>query len=234
MTHEELAELLPAYVLDALNPEEARRVEAHLQTCEICRRDLGAFRQTTAELAVATAPMSPPSQVRTRIMSAIRPPAQVLSLTRSWAVGVAAAAAAVVIVAALTVASFSRQVALLQQRIAAQEQVLAILAGPTAKSSVLSGSVEASVRFVYDPARGEGALVVSNLRDPGQQFIYQLWLIAGAVPESAGVFRPHAGRPIILPVSADFTRFQAVAISIERAPLGAARPTTTPILLARI
>ncbi len=234
MTHEESAELLPAYVLDALSPEEARSVEAHLQTCEICRRDLGSFRQTTAQMAVATISAAPPAQVRDQIMSAIRPPAQVLSLPRSWAVGVAAAAAAVVIVAALTVASFSRQVALLQQRIAAQEQVLAILAGPTAKSSVLSGSVEASVRFVYDPARGEGALVVSNLRDPGQQFIYQLWLIAGAVPESAGVFRPQAGRPIILPVRADFTRYQAVAISIERAPLGAARPTTTPILLARI
>ena len=234
MTHEELAELLPAQALDALSPEESRAVETHLQTCEICRRDLASLHQTTAQMAVATSPATPPAQLRRRIMSAIRPQAPVLSLPRRWAIGLAAAAAAVVVIATLSVASFSRQVALLQQRIAAQERVLGILASPSAKTSVLAGSIEAGVRFVYDPARQQGALIVTDLRDPGRQSVYQLWLVAGAAPESAGVFRPATGRPVVIPVRADFTKYQAVAISVERAPFGAVQPTTTPILVGKI
>jgi len=168
------------------------------------------------------------------MLAAIHPQPRTITIPRGWAIGLAAAAAALVIVASLTAARFSREVVLLEQRVARQEQILSVLTGPAAKTAVLAGVVQANVKFVYDPSRGEGALVVTDLRDPGRQQVYQLWLVAGSTPESAGVFRPEAGRPIVVPVRADFTKYQAVAISIERAPFGASQPTTTPILTGRI
>lgn len=234
MRHEEARDLLASYAIGALSADEAQDLESHVQTCAQCRRELESLRQVTAELAAAVPAVPPPPELRTRVMGAIGQRADVILLPRRWAIGLAAAAA-VVIVALLSMSlSLNRQLTAIQQRLAAQEQVLALLAGPTAKTSTLKGSVEASVRFVYDPARKQGALIVSDLRDPGAGFVYQLWLVAGTEPQSAGVFRPVPGRPIIVPVAADFTRYQAVAISVERGPSGAPRPTSTPILVGTI
>jgi hypothetical protein len=142
-------------------------------------------------------------------------------------------AVALILLAGIGIALNQRLTAL-QERLTTQEQVLVLLASPSAKAVSLTGSVPANVRFVYDPDRKQGALVVTDLRDPGAAFVYQLWLVAGQQPESAGVFRPAPGRAIIVPVAADFIRYQVVAISVERAPLGARRPTTTPILAGAI
>jgi anti-sigma-K factor RskA len=234
VTHEAARELLPVYALDALETAEAREVEMHLLTCEICRRELSQMRETTASLAAAEPQVAPPRHLREQIVAAIRPQPEVVIIPRLWAIGAAAAAAALIIVASLAASRFSHEVSLLQQRVARQEQILSVLTGPGAKTTALAGSVQANVKFVYDPARGQGALVVMDLRDPGRQQVYQLWLISGTTPESAGVFRPEAGRPVVVPVRADFTRYQAVAVSIERAPFGALRPTTNPILVGRI
>jgi anti-sigma-K factor RskA len=234
MTHESLRDLLPAYALNALTPDETRSVGAHLETCELCRGELAMLQETASQLADAITQVAAPPYLRRQILEAVHPQPRVIAIPRDWAIGLAAAAVAIIVATVLTAARFGQEAELLKQRIAAQEHVLAILAGPAAKTTVLTGSIEAGVRFVYDPARGQGALVVADLRDPGRQLVYQLWLVAGAGPESAGVFRPAPGRPVVIPVRADFGKYQAVAISIERAPFGAAQPTTTPILVGRI
>lgn len=249
MTHQELRDLLPAYALDALDPDDARAVQAHLAACPECLRELASLRETAARLAAGVAVMPPPAALKSRIMRSIEAetpgeaPAPTIPLRprRPWPQVVAALAAALAVIMtgvslSLTrrVGTLGEQVSTLSERLATQEHVLALLASPSAKTASLAGSVQASVRFVYDPARGQGVLVVSDLRDPGAEFVYQLWLVAGQTPESAGVFRPAVGRPIIVPVQADFSRYQAVAISIERGPSGAARPSASPILLATL
>lgn len=242
MTHEELRELIPAHALDALSPEEAREVEAHLRTCDECRADLTAFQEVSSDLARGIPMVDPPAGLRERILDAIqseaiqsevRPRAKVVAFPRIWTLALAAAAAVAIVLAGIAV-SLNQRLATLNERLAAQEQVLVLLASPSTKTATLAGSVQAKVRFVYDPVRRQGALIVSDLGDPGSEFVYQLWLVAGQQPESAGVFRPVPGRPIIVPVAADFGRYQAVAISVERGPSGSPRPTTTPILAASI
>jgi len=233
VTHDELRESLAAYALHALAPVDAREVEAHLETCEECQRDLAVLRQIAGDLASGVAMANPPAALRARVLTAIQPAGARPAFPRAWALGFAVAAAAAVILAGINV-SLSRRLDTLSTRLATQEQVLALLASPTTKTATLTGSVQAKVRFVYDPDRKQGALVVSDLGDPGAEFVYQLWLIAGGEPQSAGVFRPVPGRPIIVPVAADFGRYQAVAISVERGPSGAPRPTTKPILVGTI
>jgi hypothetical protein len=234
VTHEQVRELLSAFALDALNPDEAHEVLAHLPTCEECRDELASLRQVTDALGTSVVQVSAPAALWASVLAAVRPSPGVVVLTRGWALGLAVGATGLIVVLAAATVSLDRRLAALSQRLAAEERVLPLLTAPSTKSVSLAGEVQAAARFIYDPALGQGALIVSNLRDPGREFVYQLWLVSGTRPESAGVFRPISGQPLVLPVAVDFTRYQAVAISVERAPFGAPQPTTTPILLGKI
>lgn len=241
MTHDELRDLIPAYALDALEPEAARAVEAHLPGCDECREALSSLQAVAAELAAGIAPVEPPAALRERVLAGVRPRSLAIAPSRLWRAGLAAAAALILILGGVTLVQVQRirtltaTMGTLSSRLAAQERALAVLGSPTSRTAALRGSVQANVRFVYDRAAGQGALVVSDLRDPGAGFVYQLWLVAGQEPQSAGVFRPIPGQPIVVPVNADFRRYQAVAISVERGPQGsAAGPTTVPILSGTI
>ena len=47
-THENTLAELGAYALDAIAPDERAAIEAHLKTCESCRAELTAMRETAA------------------------------------------------------------------------------------------------------------------------------------------------------------------------------------------
>ena len=266
MRHAQVQELLPAYALDALTPDERRAVEAHVQGCEECRRDLAAFATVTARMADSVMMATPPAALRSRILEAVRAeprvaeapvaapsprsvPSRAVRAPSGWAFGLAIAAAVVAVVTgvlsvllgqrlgALTaqLTRMDQQVTVLTNRLAQQEQLFAVVVNPAAKRATLAGAVLGDVQFVYDPSSRQGALIVRSLADPQQGFVYQLWLVArSGPPQSAGVFRPATGRSLVVPVAADFSRYTAVAISVERGPDGAPQPTATPILSATL
>lgn len=252
MTHDEVRDLLAGHALDALGYEDERAVESHLATCAECRRELATLREVAAGLAADAPAADPPAALKARIMRAtelearVEPPAEdvptVPQRPRPWLLAVAGLAAAIALIMGGLNYSLNRRVAALtsqinsfSERLNQQEQVLVLLASPSARTAALRGTaVQASVRFVYDPLRGQGALIVTGLRDPGADFVYQVWLITGQTPESAGVFRPVVGRSIVVPVKADFVRYQAIAISLELGPTGAPAPSGAPILLATL
>ena len=233
MSHDEIRESLPGYALRALAPEEVRDVEAHLAACEECRRELAVFEEAASSLAAGFAPEEPPAALRGRILDAARPRGRTVRLGRGWTVALAAAAAVIIVLGGIAV-SLEQRLTALTTRTASEAQVLALLADPASRVVTLSGSAAGSVRFVFDPTSGRGALVATGLRDPGPDLVYQLWLVAGATPRSVGVFRPASGTPVIVAVGADFPRYQAVAISVERGPNGAARPSAAPVLVGKL
>lgn len=51
MLHAEAAELLAAYALDAVEPDEAEQIEAHLENCPRCRSELQSHREVVGLLA---------------------------------------------------------------------------------------------------------------------------------------------------------------------------------------
>lgn len=53
MGHDEASELLGAYALDAVEPEEAAAVERHLESCPRCRDELRSHREVVGVLAYA-------------------------------------------------------------------------------------------------------------------------------------------------------------------------------------
>ncbi len=57
--HHEIEELLGAYALDALGPDEARAMAAHVATCPRCRAELDAHREMAAALGNTVVPLPP-------------------------------------------------------------------------------------------------------------------------------------------------------------------------------
>src|SRR5687767_15186390 len=51
MTHDQISELLGAYSLDAVDPDERELVEAHLLTCARCRAEVADHREVASLLA---------------------------------------------------------------------------------------------------------------------------------------------------------------------------------------
>ncbi len=72
MTCTELEELLGAYVLDAVTPEEREAAEAHLAQCPRCTQLLQEMRATVDFLPLAVPQVEPTPQLKERILSAVQ------------------------------------------------------------------------------------------------------------------------------------------------------------------
>src|SRR5205814_2524884 len=72
MDHDEIAELLGAYALDAVEPEEAEAVARHLETCPRCAQEVDEHREAAAALAFAgeTAPDGLWDRIQSRLEEA--------------------------------------------------------------------------------------------------------------------------------------------------------------------
>src|SRR5438552_15407067 len=70
--HQQYQEWLALHALDALEPAEARSLEAHLATCADCRAALSEWRDATGLLAHASTPKAPSDELRARILAAAR------------------------------------------------------------------------------------------------------------------------------------------------------------------
>ncbi|HET7771328.1 MAG TPA: zf-HC2 domain-containing protein, partial [Chloroflexota bacterium] len=64
-------ELLPAYVLDALDDAERRVVEEHLPDCPTCRLEVADLTAAADALAASATPVPPPPAARQRLMARI-------------------------------------------------------------------------------------------------------------------------------------------------------------------
>src|SRR5205823_3982185 len=69
-------DLVAAYVLGAVTPDEASLVEEHLATCAACRRLEGELREVAALLPVVAGERTPPPDLKARVMAAVRAEAQ--------------------------------------------------------------------------------------------------------------------------------------------------------------
>jgi anti-sigma-K factor RskA len=72
MTHEDYQGLLAASALSALNAEDAREVDAHLEGCAVCGSELNEWEHTAAILALEANPVEPSPEVRARILTGIK------------------------------------------------------------------------------------------------------------------------------------------------------------------
>src|SRR5271155_3002615 len=75
--HEQFADDLALYALDALRGEDRARVDEHLATCAACRLELERLRGDTALLALTAVGPRPPQRARQRLLDAVAGEARV-------------------------------------------------------------------------------------------------------------------------------------------------------------
>jgi anti-sigma-K factor RskA len=216
MEHRELQDLIPAHALDALEPDDAVLLEAHIDTCDDCRRELDELRETTALLAFATDPVEPPASLRARILEAVAEPAPARSRPRlrlaflRGAFSGALAVAAVALVVGIAVHERSSS-------------------SPSAEVRVLTGSAQGAV--IRDGSSSK--LVLANLQAPEAGHTYEAWLIgANGKPVPAGTFSS-AGKTLVFDLKGDAGKAKTVAITVEPAG-GSKAPTTVPFASASL
>src|SRR5579864_4152474 len=147
MTHDEAAELLGAYALDAVDRDEAEEIEAHLAGCPRCRDEVAHHREVAAALAFAGA--TAPDGLWTRIASSLEtaPPEPELGrlyplkpsarsrTARVMSIVGAAAAAAVIALLAVQIHTLNHRISAVSSALPAaglQSAVQAALLDPAA------------------------------------------------------------------------------------------------------
>ena len=107
--HDRIQELLAGYALRALSGEDAAEadhvLDEHVPACEDCRATLAAFDGVTADLALATDPVSPPELLLARLHRDMEPRRS----PRAWQAGrIVAVAASVVLIVGVTGLALTR------------------------------------------------------------------------------------------------------------------------------
>jgi anti-sigma factor RsiW len=215
--HEDIVELLGAYALDAVDPDEARLVEDHLRTCPRCAAEVMEHREVAAMMAHSGAPA--PEGIWTRISESLEetPPELRLPLgtprgssvvdlgdrrrrrstpTR-WLPAVAAAAAVLVVVG--VVAGFAlddeRPTRSTAVAGASLEQVARdVLNDPDARKVTLTAeeSADLAAQAAVD-VDGSGYLLGGTLPSLDPSRTYQLWGVSDRVIVSLGVLGSSPG-----------------------------------------
>lgn len=245
--HDELAELVAAYALDAVEPGEAARVEAHLATCPQCRAELASHHDITGLLANTGG--DAPTLLWDRIAAQLEPPphdgqspappppwagrsgpARLRARQRWRLVAVTGTAAAVAAIAVLgvQVGRLDHRVEQLATREGGQlaQAARAASADPGARqvllASVAGGPAEARVVIV---APGTAYLFNDHLpRLPGDE-TYQLWSLDAGRAISVSLLGNH---PSTVAFSVDPATATSFAITVEPAG-GVVSPTAAPV-----
>lgn len=224
----DLHALLAPYALDALDADERARFEGHLDSCATCRDELGGFSETAVRLAEST-PLTPPEQLRARLMAAVaevpqeRPTVVALRPSRraSRVLSRVAVAAAVIVAAAAGTGYVVEHDQVVSIR-AEQNRYEQIMSAADADVRVAELPDGTTVRMIHS-ADADGAVVVVNGLPKDTDTSYQLWALDGSSARSQGTF--DGGN--LLTVS---DLGQAERVAITREPKGGSeRPTTPPI-----
>jgi anti-sigma-K factor RskA len=246
--HDDIQDLLAAYALDALEPEEIARLHTLLEERSELRGILAELRSTADKLPYGLPESAPPAELRQRVLDyatgrATRAPGRRPGRVRGWLLGLGGLAAAASVAAAIgwgqaiglrgelaqTQSDLVRTRTELEAVRAEQEQVAQVL-------------LEAETLAVLQGANGSGtllrtpqgeALLAARLPplQPGR--VYQLWLIQGQnQPVSGGVFTVDQQGQGLLSVAPtqQVSAADTFAVTDEPGPDGSPK-ATTPILI---
>ena len=228
MEADALHDLTAGYALDALEPEEARRYEAHLARCDRCRDELASLSESASALAYATDAPAPPADLRARILQQARSERpNVVPLRPRWIKPVAAVAAVAVCAAialGIWVASLSSRLDQREAELGREQRVAQLLAQPGSRAISFSRGTLVVGR------NGGGALVLNKLAQPGSDRTYEAWVANRGAPQPAGLFEGGAAVTVLL--ERPVPRGATVMVTEEKAG-GSATPTRSPFVVVR-
>lgn len=241
---EDVAALITAHALGALEPDQSELAERHIATSDACRRAYEDALETSAALALAVADGEPPADLRGRIVAAARAERSQDSPVRSLRAvaprrrsrfaglltpsgGFALVGVAAAIVFALIAVSQHNSASSARDR---QEALVAILSGTDARVVPLASSSggQASGRVIV--SQGRAALISSLAAAPAGR-TYQAWGFpsGGGEPVPLPTFS-RKGAVVILNGVGGYSK---VAVTVEPSG-GSQAPTSAPLAAASL
>jgi hypothetical protein len=215
--HDEVESLLGAYALDAVLPDERKRVDLHLEDCPRCRAELDAFLEVAAALGNSVDPvphdlwdriagqldLSTPGdatlieireKARNQLAGSDGRRSVASSRAARWRraamIGVTSAAAVALALVSLSLSNADDRVNQLQALTAARGAsagAQAVLASSNHKLVQLTNSSGAQLATIVLSSSGTGYLLASHLRTLPATKTYQLWAKVNARPISLGL-----------------------------------------------
>jgi anti-sigma-K factor RskA len=241
---DDILDLLAAYALGALEPDEIARVSALLAEHPELRATLAELRATADRLPYGLPEALPAPELRQRVLDyatgrASAPPsaaAPTIGRTRAWIWSFTGVAIAALLLAAIgwaqllgarndlaqtqaQVATMQGELSQLQKQVAVAQKVIASLQGQSGSAAIVQ-------------TRAGGTLLVAQLPPLAQGRVYQVWRIPGSGnPLSTGLFKvdQQGYGQIALPPDQQPQAGETIAVTDEPDG-GSAGPTTQPLI----
>lgn len=257
----QIEELLPFYALDALTEEERERVEAYLKEHPEARLEVESMAETVAELPYSVTPVEPSPRTKeallrrvaadqARASSARNQPVRARgirgeNILRTFTLGIATLAVVWVMILNAQVMRLRNEISALNDALATQsnsiDQIVAQLprlASSAAVTVSLQGTdiqPQAQGQLIADPNSRSAVLVIGGLPPLEVGKTYQVWLIDGGGPASAGLLTvdPNGQGLLIVTSEAEIGSFDSLGISIEPDG-GSPQPTGEIVVLSEL
>lgn len=250
--HEQFADDLALYALNALPEPDRAQLDQHLAGCASCRLELEQLRGDTALMAFSAAGPKPPQRSRQRLLDAIaeesKPRLVPTSFRRApwWGwLGWAATAAVVVFALSLwkeniqlrqVVMSASSEAARSARETEELRRIAAPILQPEAQRVTLVSTKtppQPQGKAFYLRNRSSLVFLANNMPPLAPQKAYELWLIpTSGAPIPAGVFKPdaHGSASVVNPPLPSGVEAKAFAITVEN-EAGASTPTMPIVMM---
>lgn len=241
--HEAAEELLEDYALGTLSDADRARMDAHVESCPICKEELAPLMNAVQALAFAAPEpgVEMSDETWNRIAKGISradigmsdptfvplhdepivwnlPPAgsQPTRMTpRQWLL-----VAALMLLSLIGGTILGQVLPQLGDEESDVQQIAIQFTDP---------SITATGELRYLPDEGIFLLSVNDMPAAPEGYVYQAWLIQGDAKIPAGVMNTEQGE---IASVGDRSQFDTFAITVEPGPLGTETPTSEPILVA--
>jgi anti-sigma-K factor RskA len=218
-----------AYVLGALEPEEAEAFSRHLATCVVCRDEVAAFQHTANALAMAPPQHAAPRGLKRNVMRAVREsegqaPESATRRARRLGSGLFVARPAIAAFAALAVV------------VVVIGAIIVSSNGSSATRTIAAAVTGSPGNAQLSVSGGHGVLVLHHFPQPAAGHIYEMWeLRSGAkAPAPTGtLFSVNSSGAGNVGVPGKLHGIAKVLVTQEPAG-GSPAPTTTPVIVASL
>jgi anti-sigma-K factor RskA len=215
-----------AYVLGALSDDEGRAFRSHLQSCAVCREEVAALSVVADALPAAAPQLTAPSELKRRVMAAVREEAPRVSARPSRAPERRAFPA------------WRQRPALAGLALAAAVIALAVIAlAPgggsgvrVIRADVLSPRASALLRL----SGGHAELSIAGLPQSAPGRVYEVWLKGAGQPRPTDVlFTVTSAGDATVGVPGGLSGVSEVLVTSERRG-GSSVPTRAPVIVAHL
>jgi anti-sigma-K factor RskA len=246
-----LRDLAAAYVLGALEPDEARAFEARLAASDELRRDVAELNEVSGLLALGAPPVPRDDDaLKRRLLATVRDaggsrrgPGRGGFPAWLGPIGLAAAAGLALVAGVQAVqmrglgremAGLRRQADSLSERLAYRERTLDHIFEPTTDLILLSapGARPPGIQLFWNRATRKVIVHAFNLPPADEGLVYQLWFLADGPPVPGGTFQSDPDGHALATVDgpAEGLVLRGAAVTIE--PAGGSPQPTSPIIVS--